>query len=297
MKATIVPKELIGAPHYRNYLSIDAINVVESCAHNVAEERGTMFLKDHMLLFVLQGTNCITHGKQTYTVHKNEMVLLKKNISISYDKTGSADTGEMYDSIMFFLKDEFLSDFMKTTGIKTIKTEGLAHVNVKPVQEPLLSFLTSIKGHFNAPNGVNKGLIRIKIMELLYDLAQVDHELLLQLIQLKKQVLTDISAVIEENYMNPLKLEELAYLSGRSLASFKRDFNAIYKTSPALFIKEKRLIKAQELLITTNWPVNEVCYEVGFESISHFSRAFKLFSGMTPVEFRKDHQSSGTKSA
>lgn len=291
MKATIVPKELIGAPHYRKYLSIDTVNVVESCAHNVAEERGSMFLKDHMLLFVLAGTNRITHGKKIYTVHKNEMVLLKKNISISYDKTGSADTGEIYDSIMFFLKDEFLSDFMKMAGIKLVKTAGLANVSVKPVQEPLLSFLTSMKGHLDATAGVDKGLIRIKIMELLYDLAQVDHDLLLQLIQLKKQFMTDITQVIEENYLNPLKLEELAYLSGRSLASFKRDFNAIYKTSPAQYIKEKRLVKAQELLATTQWPINEVCYAVGFESISHFSRAFKMFSGMTPVDYKKEKQS------
>ena len=287
MKATTVPIELIGAPYYRKHLSIDSMEVVESCAHNVADQRGGMFLKDHMLLFVLEGVNQITHGKSTYTVHKNEMVLLKKNISITYDKTGSADTGEMYDSVMFFLKDEFLLDFMKMSGIKTIQTEELASVNVMPVKEPLLSFIISIKAYFNGSAKIDKGLVRIKIMELLYDLAQTDQNLLMQLIQLRKQVVGDISHIIEENYMNPLKLEEFAYLSGRSLASFKRDFNIIYKTSPAQFLKEKRLNKAQELLTTTDWPVTEICYAVGFENVSHFVRIYKEFSGKTPTEFRK----------
>ncbi|WP_121812086.1 helix-turn-helix domain-containing protein [Mucilaginibacter kameinonensis] len=287
MKATTVPQELIGAPFYRKHLSIDSMDVVESCAHNEADQRGGMFLRDHMLLFVLEGVNRITHGKRIYTVFKNEMVLLKKNTSITYDKTGSADTGDMYDSVMFFLKDEFLSDFMKTSGIKTIKTEELASVNVMPVTEPLLSFITSIKAYFNGTAKIDKGLVRIKITELLYDLAQTDHNLLLQLIQLKKQIVGDIAHVIEENYMNPLKLVDLAYLSGRSLASFKRDFNTIYKTSPAQFLKEKRLNKAKELLTTTDWPVTEIGLSVGFENVSHFVRVYKEFSGTTPTEFRK----------
>lgn len=263
------------------------MEVVESCAHNVADQRGGMFLKDHMLLFVLEGVNRITHGKKTYTVYKNEMVLFKKNISIAYDKTGSADTGNIYDSVMFFLKDEFLSDFMKMSGIKTVQTETLANVNVIQVKEPLLSYIISIKAYFNGSAKIDKGLVRIKIMELLYDLAQIDHNLLLQLIQLKKQVVVDISQIIEENYMNPLKLEEFAYLSGRSLASFKRDFSAIYKTSPAQYLKEKRLNKAKELLATTDWPVTEICFAVGFENVSHFVRIYKEFSGRTPTEYRK----------
>ncbi|MDR0262390.1 MAG: AraC family transcriptional regulator [Sphingobacterium sp.] len=287
MKATIVPQELIGAPYYRNYLSIDSVNLVESCSHNIAEQKGGMFLKDHMLLFVLQGTNCITHGKHKYIVHKNEMVLLKKNISITYDKTGSSENGEIYESMMFFLKDEFISDFMKMANIKNMKTERLADVNIKPVYEPLLSFVSSIKGHFNAPEKVDKRLIRMKIMELLFDLAQFDNNLLLQLIQLKKQFMTDITTVVEENFMSPLRLEDLAYLSGRSLASFKRDFNTIYKVAPAQYIKEKRLNKAKELLTSTDWPVNEICYSIGFENISHFSRAFKVYTGKSPIDFRK----------
>lgn len=288
MKATTVPQQLIGAPYYRNYLSIDAVNLVESCSHDASDQTGNMFLKDHMLLFVLEGSNRITHGKREYLVSKNEMVLLKKNISISYDKTGSKLSGGIYDSIMFFLKEEFIVDFIKMAGIKTMKTAELADVNVKPVREPLLSFVSSIKGHFNAPEKVDKRLLKMKIMELLFDLVQIDNNLLLQLIQLKKQFTTDITTVIEENYMSPLRLEDFAYLSGRSLASFKRDFNTIYKVSPAQYIKEKRMNKAKELLVSTDWAIQDICYTVGLENVSHFSRAFKEFSGKSPIDFRKD---------
>ena len=198
MKSTIVPNELIGAPYYRNYLSIDSVNLVESCSHEDEALQGSMFLKDHLLLFVLEGTNKITYGKQEYVVQKNEMVLLKKNIGIRYDKTGSVESGGIYDSMMFFLKEEFIVDFIKMAGISTNKTAQLADVNVKPVQEPLLSFVSSIKGHFNAPEKVDKRLLKMKIMELLFDLVQTDKDLLLQLLQLRKQLTVDISTVMKK---------------------------------------------------------------------------------------------------
>ena len=87
--------------------------------------------------------------------------------------------------------------------------------------------------------------------------------------------------------MNPLKLEDFAYLSGRSLASFKRDFNAIYQVSPAQYIKETRLNKAKELLIATDWTIQDIAFSVGFESLSHFSRVFKQAMGQSPLDFRK----------
>ena len=97
----------------------------------------------------------------------------------------------------FFLKDEFLVDFMKMAGINSTYSEEMARTTVKPVKEPLLSFVNSIKPHFRDPENVDQGLIRLKIMELLYDLASTDKNLLLQLLQLKKQVVADRACLVK----------------------------------------------------------------------------------------------------
>jgi len=47
---------------------------------------GSMFLTDHMLLFVQHGTNTVRHGKMEYVVRENEMILLKKATLIEYHK-------------------------------------------------------------------------------------------------------------------------------------------------------------------------------------------------------------------
>jgi len=70
-----------------------------------------------------------------------------------------------YDSMYFFLKDEFLIEFMKMAGITSTYNEEMARITIKPVKEPLLSFVNSIKPHFRDPEKVDQGLIRLKIME------------------------------------------------------------------------------------------------------------------------------------
>jgi AraC-like DNA-binding protein len=285
MKHVRVPEEIIVAPYNLNTIQLNGVSIVESCTH-AHDKKSTMFLEDHLLLFVLEGTHYIQHGDKAYKVHKNEMILLKKSISIKSHKKGNPEKNFAYDSLMFFLKEEFLIDFIRLAEIKSLEAVEMAKVTVKPFNERLLKFLESLKPYFHEPNPVEAGLVRIKMLELLYDLANADNNLLLQLIQLKQPTLTDIPKIMEENYLNPVSLSDLAYLSGRSLSSFRRDFQTIFQVTPAQWIKEKRLTKASELLQATDMSVSDICYHIGYENVSHFSRLYKDFFGLSPTDAR-----------
>lgn len=81
--------------------------------------------------------------------------------------------------------------------------------------------------------------------------------------------------VMKENYSFNLKLEEFARLTARSLSAFKRDFRRLHNTSPGQWLLEKRLNHAMHLLTNLHKTVTEAAFESGFESASHFSRAFR----------------------
>ena len=78
-----------------------------------------------------------------------------------------------------------------------------------------------------------------------------------------------------------MSLEEFALYTGRSLASFKRDFTEISDLSPQKWIIKKRLMKAHEL-IESGKSVTDACIETGFKNRSHFSTAFKNNFGYAP---------------
>lgn len=283
-KAVKAPDELVCAPYHHRDIKLNGLSIVESCTVT-HRSRGSMFLEDHMLLVVLEGTNTITHGNMEYVVSKNEMVMLKKAIQINYDKMGNPEKGATYSSLMFFLKDEFLRDFVKMAKIESVETVEPAKVAVKPVKERLRKFFESVVPYFEEPESVDGSLMRLKMLELLYDLVHVDKNMLQQLLQLKQQVHGDIRNVVMDNYASPVSISELAYLSGRSLSSFKRDFFAIYQVTPAQWIREKRLAKAKEML-TADMAVTDVCYSLGFENLAHFSRLYKAHHGCSPSAHR-----------
>ncbi|WP_294332886.1 AraC family transcriptional regulator [Chryseobacterium sp. sg2396] len=284
-KIVKVPTSLISGPASQSALMLDGGVVIEQCIHSM-EAKGTMYLEEHLLLIVLDGTVTLTYGKQEYVVGKNEMILLKKAMAVKYDKVGNPDNDNIYDSLMFSIKDELLKSFLATSDIKIPKIEGEIKTGVYPMNECLVAFAYSLKPYFFDHSTVHPGQLRLKIMELLYDVADGNRNMFLQILQLHEPVRADIRHVVEQHYASPVSLSELAYLSGRSLSSFKRDFQGIYNMTPALWIREKRLEKAKEILETTNMAVADICYSLGFENVSHFSRIFKEHYGQPPSVFR-----------
>lgn len=276
-----VPSGLDKPPYLLRSLRSEGLTVVQSCIYS-SGKTGSMFLEEHLLLVVLQGTYVVRYGNEKYILEKNQMVLLNKSIVVEYDKSGDPEHDNISECIMFFLKDTFLREFVRKVDLPTNKSEGISPISVKNMTQRLLGFIQSLIPYFNEPDKIDAGLIQLKMHELLYGITHADRKLLQQLLQLTKQDSCDISQVLEENYMSPVSINDLAYLSGRSLSSFKRDFKSIYNIPPSQWIRKRRLGKAKELLSTTEMSVTDVCYTTGFENVSHFAKVYKSHHGHPP---------------
>jgi AraC-like DNA-binding protein len=86
---------------------------------------------------------------------------------------------------------------------------------------------------------------------------------------------------MDENYQEPIGLDEVSQKAFLSKFHFHRLFTRIYRRTPHQYLTRKRLDKAKDLL-SANKPVTEVCNEVGFESIGSFSVLFKKEIGFAP---------------
>jgi AraC-like DNA-binding protein len=280
------PQGLGEEPFNQSVLKLKGLSVVESCTYTESKQ-GSMFLEDHLLMFVLNGTYTVQYGDQAYIVRKHEMVLLQKSIVVQYDKSGEPNQEYLLEYMMFFIKDELLKDFMKMADIQSAQPIALVPIFVNPINERLLTYIESLKSYFNEPDNIEDGLIKIKLLELLFDLAHANESIMQQLLQLKQPVRSDIATIVEQHIMNPVSLNDLAYLSGRSLSSFKRDFQTIYNASPSQWIRQKRLEKAKELLTYSAMSVTDVCFTTGFENVAHFSRVFKEHFGSPPSFYKQ----------
>ena len=288
-KITKFPSALISGDCTTSSLTLDGGSIIDQCIVT-AGERGTFFLEQHLLYVVLGGSVKLTCGRQTWTVRKNEMILLRRAQSVSYEKQGSEETG-LFESQLFANNDELLKDFLTSQQVQIPQMTEELGTQVSPMSDRLVAYCWSLSPYFNDPSQVNPGLLRLKVMELLYNVMDCSKNIFRQMLQLRQPVKTDIHRVVEENYTSPISLDELAYLSGRSLSSFKREFQDIYGAPPARWIREKRLSKAHEMLRSSSLSVADVAYSLGFENPTHFSRIFKQQYGASPISIAEKGRS------
>lgn len=87
-------------------------------------------------------------------------------------------------------------------------------------------------------------------------------------------------------------LEELLLMSHSTL---NRKVRGLLDTTPNDYIRTKRLAVAAHMLTSSNARVNEVCYAVGFNSPSYFTRCFKAAYGMLPQDYARTERKTNNK--
>jgi AraC-like DNA-binding protein len=94
---------------------------------------------------------------------------------------------------------------------------------------------------------------------------------------------------IDRRYAEKIDLDSIADEAYFSKFHFIRAFKTVYLKTPHQYLISVRIERAMELL-KTGIPVADVCYAVGFESLSSFSGLFRRMAGITPSEFLGRHQ-------
>ena len=94
---------------------------------------------------------------------------------------------------------------------------------------------------------------------------------------------------IMKNYAREIKTEELASLANLTESSFCRYFKSRTKKTCSQFLNEIRILNACKLLVNSDMTITQICYETGYNNISHFNRQFKLKTGLTAKEYVKKY--------
>ncbi len=93
---------------------------------------------------------------------------------------------------------------------------------------------------------------------------------------------------VHENYDKEPDVNEIAARVHLGTAAFCRYFKRQTKMTFTDFVNQYRMSNAKNLLLQGK-SAGEVCYEVGFESVSYFNRLFKRVVGVTPAVFRRGY--------
>ncbi|MCR6639898.1 MAG: AraC family transcriptional regulator [Sporocytophaga sp.] len=235
----------------------------------------------HMLVWFISGETKIIQVDKSYLFKAGDIFLIPRNqlaTIINYPKDGLP-----HKSVVMHLSIARLREFYANLDVKS-KVSAMQKIRRFDKHPLLESCLASLIPYFDVQEKFPENIASLKITEAISILRTIDKDIDSVLANFEEPYKIDLARFMERNFMFNMPLEKFSYLSGRSLTTFKRDFQKIYNSTPQRWLTQKRLELAYYQLTEKNKKPVEVYLETGFENLSHFSFAFKKQFGLTPTE-------------
>jgi AraC-like DNA-binding protein len=128
------------------------------------------------------------------------------------------------------------------------------------------------------------------VVELLTIFAQhlsiLSNQILVHRDRSESPVIAKAKAYIQEHHGEKLSLDQVAKAANCSRFHFCKTFKTATGLCLTDYVSRLRTERAKNLLLNPNLRVNEIAFEVGFQSITHFNRKFKDNFGQTPTRYR-----------
>lgn len=240
--------------------------------------------RDHALIYVYSGEMVVDDGKNRIKIRKGESVFVRRDHRITLYKKRLGK--EPYFSVFLLFTRKFLREMWQKLEIDKVpknRSKLKPSVIKLPISMEIESLFCSIPPYFNQTAKVNDDFMHLKFQEGLIALRHIDARFLPTLCDFTEPWKIDILDFMNQNYMYEFSLEDLANFTGRSLATFKRDFKKISDLTPQRWLIRKRLEVAYGKMKEGNSKVQDVYVEVGFKNPSHFTTAFKKQYGIPPT--------------
>jgi AraC-like DNA-binding protein len=241
---------------------------------------GEQFAPDHTFTYQVTGTMTMNDGVKEYIFEPGDFRFGRRNHLIKFVKTPPAN-GE-FRSISVRLTQDVLRKYSIEHGYHATNSgngDTVLQLNSNTFYK---SFMDSLLPYLQLNGIEDEHLTLLKQQEAITLLLKMNPELKDILFDFSEPGKIDLEAFMNKNYHFNVGLDRFAYLTGRSLATFKRDFEKIFNNTPSRWLQQRRLQEAYFLIKEKGKAASDVYLNVGFEDLSHFSFAFKKQYGLAP---------------
>jgi len=254
-------------------------HILYSCYSRKSSE-GEQFVAEHIFGYTLAGSSEVYLGGKKQVFSEGDFRFLRRNQLTRFTKF--PPPGGEYRSIAISMDQPTLRSIAEEQNFQASQMyRGESGILLKP-NALFRNYFNSLTPYLDATGEISTGLTSIKVKEAIMILIETNPVLKDVLFDFSEPGKIDLEAYMNENYKFNVDLNRFAYLTGRSLASFKRDFEKIFNMSPNRWLQQKRLHDAYYLIKEKGLKSSDVYMEVGFKDFSHFSFAFKKAYGIAP---------------
>ena len=236
------------------------------CDKNYLVERN--YLDQFLLIFIRSGSLNIRIDGREGKAEKNQVVLMDCRAPHAYWCTEETE----------FLWFHF--DGCNAAGYTKFLWDKYGAFIIEPEEpERISKYLERMFLYLQADN-INEHMISLQISKILAWLASFEDA------GMGSNMFEPVIRHIKEHFDEEIRLDDLMEICGLSKSYFIREFKKQVGSTPHEYLLAYRLRQAKQLLQTSGHSIEDIASECGFNSTSHFARAFKKENQMTPTDFR-----------
>jgi AraC-like DNA-binding protein len=247
------------------------------------------------LNWVIASSGTCFIGDSVERFESGEIVLLGKNLPHYWKNDSDYYRHKSYEPAEAIIT-RFTEDFLGEKFLKLPETIALQKLFNKAafglkLIEPLQGNIARALSKLIEKDGFNQ---LISLLEILHEIAYSDALEIIspnyvhnQLLVKHNQRLTTVIAHLMSHFTEQISLDHIAKLACMNQAAFCRYFKQQTGQTITQYLTDLRIRYACELLSRDEESVTRICFQVGFENVSHFIQVFKNQRNQTPLEFRK----------
>ena len=160
-----------------------------------------------------------------------------------------------------------------------------------------VSAIMKVYGMLDSLSSIKEGFYAVmQFLTILYELSKCEGAKPLSTSSFAKIAVEDdsrrilkVKNFISKNYMDEIRLAQLADIAGMSPSAFSRFFKLHTGRNLTDYIIDMRLGAASRMLVDTSMSISEICFHCGFNNLSNFNRIFKKKKKCSPTEFRENY--------
>jgi len=238
-------------------------------------------LYEPVLCLILQGRKQVSIGEQTLSFGAGECLLVSHDLPVS-----SKITKVPYLALVFQVDLATIRKLYDEVASSALDDEHARSAEIHRADPELLDALGRYLALADSPADA-RVLGPLVSKELHYRLLVAPFGgMLRSLIRHDSNASAIARAIghIRGDMRSPIAIPDLARRVGMSASAFHKHFKTITSTTPLQYQKELRLLEARRLLKTAGASVTTAAYEVGYESLSQFSREYARKFGAPPSQ-------------
>jgi AraC-like DNA-binding protein len=141
-------------------------------------------------------------------------------------------------------------------------------------------------------------IVLFELLDVFADIVSQNHKILINESMTTTKYAKEIAAAIKMNFKrsfidnevidNPIHIQPIIASLGISPNYGLEIFQKVYNMSPRKYLSQLKLQEAKILIQQPNVSLKEISNRLGYKNLSHFSRQFKRWTGLSPTEFRKN---------